>query len=313
LAGPLLKKEAKNLVDFLTANAKARTISVSQASGWACATCPHRSGVMDVETKTPNVCSLPSCFDAKVKAHWVKKSEELKAKGTVVLTEGEMRKKGKHIPEDKHEYTQNKSGTFKELMGKHAPEPVLVATKKGIKKFYPAEEAIGAAKKNGVKFYTQSGSSKSEADAAKEKEEAKKREAVKARREALESQVWDQMAKTMAALKDAEAWALVNELLASRTYMPAQLKKVMVESAKGNRNQALGKLVLGRINQMVQYYGDWDEDAVKVCKFLGIDLAALEKEFEKAAQAKLPIVKPEPQQKTLLDVKQKGPKKKAKK
>ncbi len=308
LAGPLTKKEAKNLVAFITENAKAKAITVSQASGWACVTCPHRSGVMDPETKTPKVCTLPSCFDAKVKAHWLRKSEELKAKGTPVLTEGEMRKKGKHIRADKHEYTQNKSGTFKELMGKHAPEPVLVATKEGIQKFYPAEEAIAAAKKNGVKFYTQSGSTRSAADIEKEKAEAEKREQAKARREELVTGLWERIAKAIGVLKDGEAWAFLNEHMVRKPYCDPTPRRLLIEEAKGNRAQVMGKLFMEQCEDLVDYNGSWDEDGLKACKQLGIDLVALDKEAEKAAQPKLPIAKPAPQQKTLIEVKQKGKK-----
>ena len=123
-----------------------------------CEECPHRSGNMVVDfpdlAKRPNVCTHPHCFAVKCKAHWLQTAEGAKTAGKTVLTETEFRKqKSGYIAGDKHEYAQNKSGTTEELMGRHQPEPVLVATKDGLKKFYKKEEAAEAFKKNGVKFH----------------------------------------------------------------------------------------------------------------------------------------------------------------
>jgi ParB/RepB/Spo0J family partition protein len=69
-------------------------VRASEESGacMTCKACPHRSGNMEASgMKNPNVCTVPQCYDAKVKTAADAKLAEAKANGLQVLPEKETK------------------------------------------------------------------------------------------------------------------------------------------------------------------------------------------------------------------------------
>lgn len=125
-----------------------------------CDGCPRRSGNMRAtfpDIKNPNVCTDPPCFDAKKTAAVMRRLEQAKNEGRRVM-DGEQY-------EEKHSGLVKASDTCYEhpdykkwgdLMGKHAPEPILAEYEGELIEVWPKSEAEAAAKKNGVKFRSHS-------------------------------------------------------------------------------------------------------------------------------------------------------------
>jgi ParB/RepB/Spo0J family partition protein len=270
-----------------------------------CKICPQRTGNLLAEfpelKSRPNVCTQPQCFAVKCKAHWLAQAEHLKDKGQTVLTTGEFKKiKADYVAGDKYQYARNKSGTFEQLMGRHKPEPVLVASAAGLAKFYKKEEVTAAVKKNGVTFYVRSrGGSPTETPEQKVKREAK--EAEQKRRTESRGALVESLTASLAAgankIKDAAAWALLAAGVEANSYM--KFKNRLLKQAKGNRARVLLSGLTACLRGVVDYdTGDWDQKTLALWKTLGVDLVAEEKQ---AAPA-LPLGKAAPKQKVLIEV-----------
>jgi len=318
MLGPVPKKLAKQVAEFLVANAEASTIHVSQASGWPCTTCPHRSGVIDPDSKNPNVCLLPTCFDGKVKAHWIKKAADMRQKGTPVLTQGEFRKqKDKYVASDsKNTNAQDHYWqTWDEILGKQKPEPTLVATPEGIQKFYLKDEAVAAARKKGIKFYRDAAAEKPQTpeDKAKAAAKEKEREQATELREQLVKDLAPDLVKGIAAMKDKDAWMFAGRILEGEAYSKwtGDLEDVFAK-VKDPKTKVIGTLLASGELYPVAGDGDWNENAVAFWKAAGVDLLAEEKKraADKTKELALPLKKADPQQKELLTVgKSRAPKK----
>lgn len=241
----------------------------------SCQQCRHRTGNMIEEwpelKATPNVCTNPGCFGEKCKRHWTREAKDLAQAGKTVLTEKEFKaQQTKYIAGEKHECTQNKSGTFEELMGKKAPEPVLVSTAEGLKKFYPKEEAVAAARKNGVKFYKDPAASKE--SAAKEKSKREAGQKLHDEREALAEGLTAQAAKGMNALTDKDAWALLAKAMSK--WVPPLLKKLN-QHVKGDRARVLAYHLNDELGAVADYTtGEWVKEKLALWKALGVDIKA---------------------------------------
>jgi len=259
-----------------------------------CTTCPMRTGNMLAEfpelKSKPNVCTNPECFGEKCKAFWKRKAEDEAQKGKTVLTEKEFKaQKGKLVAADAYEQATNRGGTFEALMGKHAPEPVLVATAEGLEKFYPKEEAVAAARKNGVKFF------KDQTPEGHAKEKAK-REEVDARRTsraALAERLAVNLGQKLNKLKP----GVVIELMAGLAEQPPAPWRVQAaawKEAKTPVAKAVVEFLGDRLDNTTCWQdGEWEEGTLKLWKAMGVDLVAEEKAA--AAVPELPV-KSEPQQ-----------------
>ena len=269
-----------------------------------CTACPNRTGNMLAEwpelKSRPNVCTQPNCFAAKCKEYWLTRAADLKGKGKTVLTTGEFRKVSKdYLPGDKYEYAQGRHGTFEELMGRHKPEPVLVATPEGLKRYYKKEEVEPALKANGVKLYERSnrGTATETAEEktrrkAKEKERAARREG----RQKLCEGLMEKLVAGIEGLRDAQAW----ELLAGKIRRDWGFADRLVKRARGNRARVVASHLGDAFRSVTDYdTGEWDKETLALWLKLGVDLVAGE---QKAAPA-LPLAKGEPKQKEMLNVK----------
>lgn len=239
----------------------------------ACTACPFRTGNMvdefpDLKNR-PNVCTNPECFGRKCKAYWTEDAKDQAQRGKTVLTEKEFRKqKADYIAGDKHEYAQNKSGTFEELMGKHKPEPVLVATAEGLKKFYP----------------------KAEVPAADDR---------LIRRAAFAKTLIPDLAKAISAMKDVEAWKLLAATVTPRPWEKERTKLMALVKTDKAR-----VLVDGLINSLDEAFSEsvMEPSTVKMWRELGVDLEALFEKHEQENAPTLALPKSEPKQKALLEV-----------
>lgn len=148
----------------------------SEINPGPCTECPLRSGNMldqfpELKAR-PNVCTNTVCFKAKSDAAWKIKQTECELEGISTISAKEYENNSdKYVTADKTCYEAPGANGYKSwgtLMGKKKPKPVLVNTEDGIKELFPKEDALFAAKQNGVKFGS-GGSGRSAADKAKEK------------------------------------------------------------------------------------------------------------------------------------------------
>lgn len=277
------------------------------ANRGSCVDCQRRTGNMVATfpelAARPNVCTHPTCFAAKCKAHWINKAATEKEKGKAVMTETEFRKvKSDYLAGEKFEYTQNRSGTFEQLMGKHKPEPVLVSTAKGLEKWYPKEDAQAAMKKNGVKLHSH------RAEATETPEQEKKRKAKEAELKALQ-EVRDalvmELAPKLAGMLDKLAPAKTFRILVQQSEEGyGDMSEALYRAAKTDQGKVLAAILDDTLTRPVHHTGNWNKEAVDLWKELGIDLMAEEKKRDQAEQPSLPLpAKKDLQQGKLLDVK----------
>lgn len=261
----------------------------------ACKGCPHRSGNMKEQfpelAKRPNVCTNPTCYGEKVKAHWAEEASREGAKGTKVLTAKEFKAaKGTLVKADEN-CTGYYGNSWEKELGKKAPEAVLVATEKGLEKFYPKDEAIAAAKAKGVKLPKEN----KPADRKKENQERAQQQQLRNRRQALAEQFVARLDSGIAKLKDKEAWDLVLQLTGDNAMSPFDK---LAKKAKTAREKMVWQ-ALGDSPWPVEYgTGEWDKELLAIWKDLGVDLAS----EDKAREPALPLTKSEPKQKELLHV-----------
>lgn len=264
--------------------------TVLRIKGGACTDCPYRSGNLPEfpeAAKRPNICTLPSCYHEKCKAHWtVKAAASIKAGQTVLDATQYKRAKGEYVEADKYEYTQGKSGTYKELMGKHAPAPVLAVTPKGLIKVYPKKEAKAALEKAGVKLYHENRTETAEGR-EKEKQREAAAKAAKEKRNALVLECAPTLALALEKLSDKDSWRLLAEWSKGLDQAwQSDLTRKLRKLAKGPRTERLC-YVLGE-QSPVSYNGQWDGKRVAWWKELGVDLVGLEKDRERDQGTKGP-------------------------
>ena len=283
-----------------------------------CEACPYRTGNMleafpELKNR-PNACTRPDCFALKCKVYWSQKAMHEKQAGKTVLTTTEFRKvKGNYVEADKpnHLFQDHWYESPKQVLGKHAPEPVLVAMPDGLKKFYPKDELAESAKKAKVKMAS-SGKRELETPEQKTKREAeeKAKQALRDRRQACMGSQIPELMKQLAKLKTAEAWALGVKLVGQHNgYGDDDIEEAAAKS-KDPQVRVLGFLFADNDNDPVSYVGDWDKRGVELWKMAGIDLVKGFEAEEKKAQQVLPLpAKADPKQKQLLDVPASKPKK----
>ena len=269
-----------------------------------CEACPYRTGNMleafpELKSR-PNACTRPDCFAQKCKVYWSQKDIHEKQAGKTVLTTTEFRKvKGNYVEANKpnHLFENHWYESPAKVLGKHAPEPVLVAMPDGLKKFYPKDELAESAKKAKVRMAS-SGKSELETPEQKTKREAeeKAKRALRDRRQAYVGSQIPELMKALAKLETAEAWALGVKLVEQHDgYCDDDIEEAAAK-AKDAQVQVLGFLFADNDNDPLDYNGDWDERGVKLWKLAGIDLKKGFEEEEKKTQLALPVKKTKAQQ-----------------
>lgn len=189
--GSLSYRESQHVVQsrymLELAEATFDTKSDTLTKAGPCTTCPKRTGndpVLFADVKGKDVCTDPTCFGEKRDAAWTLKVSEAKEKGTKILTPKEVEKVfphgGSHVAAtsgfvdiDEEDWSRTgKNKTYRQLMGKHAPPPVLARDKRGdVHELVPAAALKKALKEAGVKVAPSAAAGSSETDkkVAKEK------------------------------------------------------------------------------------------------------------------------------------------------
>ena len=193
----------------------------------------------ELKTK-PNACTRPNCFAQKCKAYWLSKSEDLKRVGKTVLTTGEFNKvKGEYIDATREGWGlfENDYDSPKKVLGKHAPEPVMVATPDGLKTFYKRADMAGAAKKAGVKL--SGGSNRAETTEQKAKREATAREenAMFTRRIEFAKTLIPRLAAAADKTKDSAAWQLLAKRVEKHSWEKERTK--LLDAVKSDKSRVL--------------------------------------------------------------------------
>lgn len=278
LLGPNDGKVAKAFAKLVN---EGKPLVMERAMGGACNDCPYRSGNLAQfpdAAKRPNICTRPACFHQKQKAYWTQRAEVVKAQGKTVLdATAYKRSKGEYVEAEKELYTENKGyKSFKELLGKQTPEPVLAVTEKGLVMLYPKEEAMARARKKGVRFHEQHKPETAEEKAKRAEKEAQEKQRAAARQN-LVAEVFGDVLKGLAKLSEKGRWERMDGYLSEHHRMQAILKG----AGKEPWERALAKTV----GYPMDWQGRWDETAAKDWKELGVDLKALEKDREAQAAA----------------------------
>lgn len=143
------------------------------AAAGSCQKCPYRTGnqrelfadvLSDKHAGGADVCTKPSCWAEKVEAVWTRMTEAAKAKGSQVLSAAETKKvfpdKYSTGPAAGSGYVRKDDTCYErgagykkwgQVMGKHAPQPVLARDQAGgIHQLYPVAEAKKAGKESGA-------------------------------------------------------------------------------------------------------------------------------------------------------------------
>lgn len=128
-----------------------------------CTTCPKRTGnqaELFADVKSADVCTDLACFDKKVDAEWKARIARSKDAGQRVLTKEEAKKAFPHsyqttpagewvdLDQTRYDYSGGKSKTYRELLKKEAPVPVLARDTNGkIRELLPKKQAEALCRK----------------------------------------------------------------------------------------------------------------------------------------------------------------------
>jgi ParB/RepB/Spo0J family partition protein len=132
-----------------------KSTEIVPAAG-ACTTCPKRTGAQPElfpEVKSTNVCTDRACYESKVAAHSKRVVADARAKGLTVL-EGKAADKARYgsafVNPDDNCWDDPKHRTYKQLIGKAAPEPTILVDKNGAtQERWPAKAVAEALKAAG--------------------------------------------------------------------------------------------------------------------------------------------------------------------
>ncbi len=274
----------------------------------ACTHCPNRTGNQvdefpELKTR-PNVCTNPDCYAGKVRAYWLEQAKDEMDKGKTVLTEKEYKaQRATLTPVDEYIYPVGKNGTLKALLGKHSPDPILVATAGGMAKYFRKEdlpEAFTAAK---LKFREHDASMQTPEEKAKAEAKRKEQIALGERvKDYLDTRV-DELAKALPKLKPAVAFEVLELLLDGiDSYGEVEFETGPLEKLKDPQGKVLAAFFKTSGNDPWDCH-EWQKDAVAAWKLAGIDLVEGFKASEKTAQPALVLpAKKAPLQPKLLKV-----------
>ncbi|HEX8795479.1 MAG TPA: ParB/RepB/Spo0J family partition protein [Polyangiaceae bacterium] len=130
-----------------------------------CTTCPKRTGnqpELFADVKSKDTCTDPSCFKQKRDAHWIELRRKAEKSGQRVLSDKEAKKVftygdrvaygSNFVDLDEKEYVGGKQKTYRQLLGKGADVPVVLArTEEGTIKELVAKSAVEKALKESGK------------------------------------------------------------------------------------------------------------------------------------------------------------------
>jgi ParB/RepB/Spo0J family partition protein len=263
-----------------------------------CTTCPKRSGAQPelfADVKSPDVCTDPTCFNAKKDAAWKQKVASAKESGAKVLSASESKKVfdrynssgirrdapfvrlTEKVPEDP------KGRTWKQLLGKEAPQKVVARDPRGaVVELVERDAAIAAAKKAGLAVRTP--------DAADGFDRAKYEREEKLRREVQRRTVAAIVARLEAAAPNAKLWRFVAEVLVDgNDAEPVLARRLGDDWDEKAARAAIGRMTEAQLRAFVLeaalapaiYYGHRD-DSKALLAWAKVDGKAIEKEARQA-------------------------------
>jgi len=278
-----------------------------------CSTCPKRSGNQpdlfhDVSEK--DTCTDPACFARKREAHTARKLATAAEQGKTVIPQKEAEKlfnkygdslqtKEYVEPDDRCEalgYAWDK--TWKETLGKLAPEPVLAVDRQGgLRQLLPRDQAMKALKARGLKPKQQSASGSRYGAQERAKAKKKKENLAIALRaapliiEALTPAVIDgkhrhhaAVWKLLAEQIDEEMSIDVDDFVAKRRGLSDSVNQSRSKLAKWLKQvSAPGELIGYVLENLLaaKWTSGWNGGLApryqRVCKLAGVNLARLAK------------------------------------
>lgn len=279
-------------------------------SAGACTTCPQRSGAQPElfsDAKSTDLCLDPTCFAAKKNAGWKKKAAAAEADGVKVLAAKETAKVfdpwgyGGAVTKRDSPYVDlsepcpddPKGRTWKQVLGKDAPDKAIARDKKGrVHELVEREAAIAAAKKAGVKVEKPRSAPTYDPQAYERQE--KLRRAV---RERIAAAV---VARIEKAEPDAKLWRIAAAALAENYDAASALERRFGEDPEPNKvTAAIEKMTTAQLRGLVLEFALLDvlhsyESNGRVKDLLAwarVDVKDLEREV-KAEQKKAESVAP---------------------
>lgn len=154
-------------------------------SAGACTVCPKRTGNQKdlfPDVKRGDVCTDPACFRQKQDAEWKRRAANAAEEGVQVLEKpvGYTLPRGM-VDLEKQNYSDPKSRTWREILGKDCPTITLARDEHGaVKELVRESDALEAAKKKGLAWAQgrgDAGNSWKKADELRKKKDALLREA----------------------------------------------------------------------------------------------------------------------------------------
>jgi ParB/RepB/Spo0J family partition protein len=275
-------------------------------SAGVCTTCPKRSGAQPelfADVKSPDLCTDPTCFAAKKDAAWKQQQEKAKEKGLKVLTAKETAKVFSKYNSDGHTsngspyvkltdpcHDDPKHRTWKQILGKEAPEKVLARDQRGkVHELVDRDAALDAAKKAGVPV--RKPVEPPTYDRAKHELEEKLRREVQRR---IAAAVVERFEKVE---PDAKLWRIIAEALArgydtdhalERRFGEAHDRKAVDAAIAKMSESELRGFVLELALVPALYFGpyaDRDEGSKPLFAWAKVDVKAIEKEAREAVKA----------------------------
>lgn len=281
----------------------------------ACGPCPYRSGncpELTPETKSADVCTNPTCYQVKTKAHLLGARARAEEKGRIWIEEKEARTLFSH---DGHlhwnsEYAQLDQPhpdsptrkTWKSLLGKELPAIYAAATPKGRVVELVRKKDADALIRKGENPVAKKVAEKVE-ERAGEREQREKEKAAAELRGRVGTRLLEKLADQ--AHKKKELSELALRLVAERTFdvVPAELEPVIcrrfavesvseIDVAKLTLAELCSLATLGELGELfTDGWGGYSDEVKATAKGFGLDLRTLEKEERAAIEAEAELAK----------------------
>ena len=177
--------ERNYMLNLKKAEFKPSDAELCPAAG-SCTSCPKRTGNQPeiFSDVSADVCTDPDCYKAKNSAHVIRIKQLATANGLTVISGAEAKKimpnsytsdlGGGYVDLDATNYLDPKHRTFRQILGKQAPQPVLLENphSTGIKEIVKVSEIKSVLAEKGVALSSSSGHA-SKSSALEKEQEAK--------------------------------------------------------------------------------------------------------------------------------------------
>lgn len=273
-------------------------------SAGACPVCPKRTGAqVDLfpDVKSADVCTDPACFEAKAKAHAKRAVAQAHEKGLKVLegkAAAQARYGGGFVDPAEKCWDDPKRRTYKQLVGKAAPDPVVILGERGeVTERWDKAAVTRALKDAGHAFAKKidRGQGQSAAEKRRRAEQDRQREVDRAVMERIVDAITQEMDEREDLLRAAAAgmvrfaWADVRKTVARRRALVTgkqhcgDADRALQEQAKTLEYSAAIALLV----ELLLGHDIYDNKATTkaVCAAAHVDPKAVEKELRAAAKA----------------------------